>query len=212
MNRLEAPDTEQFKYECTAQNGAVLVLNNYATCKVVEDDLLCRRYVARHYQSWCKYVEEAPDVRPVFVYGWRKTTPNWRATAFTSGSRRFMTSNYGITRWARGFRSTSSQETIFEGPTMSRTGLFEGAELPPDTKEDQCIFLKYYCAKYRRFWSPRVMRASSGPYQPPNGSGDHCGHGSSAVRAFDDQDVFKENEYSTGSVSKTSIYSAFSFN
>lgn len=145
------------------------------------DNKKLRSYITTNYGSWVNYVSddlglEGVERRIIFVYGWTKTSPDWTVTAFTNHGAKLKASldAQGASIVSAGLQA-SVQHTM-EGPVVSRHGPAISDPHAPHEKRDQCIFLRYYSVKLRKWWLTKI-EAKAGPHQLPGRDGEGQGPG-----------------------------------
>ena len=181
-------------YTCKETQGAVLVLNSPAHSESIFQSVSLRKYMRRHHREWYDYARNVLDQNVsreaiVLVTGWSKTSPDWKAVAFTRSDTGY---NASLGANALGVvgaevRGTRSRES--EPPTMHREGaLYFGA--PPnaidvgESSEDQCIFVKRHMIKWRGL---RIV-AGAGYHQPRRAEGGGVGGGVVATEEEEDDE------------------------
>ncbi|KAI0366169.1 hypothetical protein BV20DRAFT_1124493 [Pilatotrama ljubarskyi] len=177
-----------FRYQCTEQSGALLMLKRPGHSK----RLVCDRTHLSNWHAFATHILgidlKESDILFKFVSGFVKTT-TWAEAAFTSKTSHgeLFVSGGALVPAASasvGFSASlerCEQPTIFyrEGPighpeTLARVpmGHETSTESTAEQPFNQCIFLNYFIMKTRAFWTT-VMRAVGGehelPEEPPNG-------------------------------------------
>ncbi|EKM58624.1 uncharacterized protein PHACADRAFT_253089, partial [Phanerochaete carnosa HHB-10118-sp] len=188
-------------FACKRDQGAVLVLNSAAKKEIILDNYRLRRYIRDHHTTWCQNISHHKDgpglvVQPenvIFVYGWVKTSPNWKATTFCNSKTRYFASvdvQVGPHFSAGG---DYHRANIVSGPQLTRTG----TSYPSATQtepQDQCVFLSGYTVKWRLGIFPR-LRAAAGYHQLPDDRDGRSGDGGEGVATIDvpDEDEFMDD-------------------
>lgn len=170
-------------FTCNEEHGAILNLKSPAHTRCLFDTKQLREYVMKNYESWKHYATETIGLilegaeKVVLVRGWVKTSADWTVTAFTSHGSKWTTSfdaQGGAVPVSVGIELANKQD--MEGPVVSRFGVGVNAKNKGKGREtaldhDQCVFLKYYSVKYRKFWTSKI-EASAGPHRLPENPGD----------------------------------------
>ena len=154
-------------------------------------------YVKRHYKSWVAFAHDkghGDDVKPILVSGFDMT----RDYAMLAYSNKDVSLDAGVEINASMVTSASASITVtwrstgcsphfkcgpepwgFLPPIDSRSsgsGSSRSGTADPRTTPngfDQCVFIRYYTARLRK-WSPlKVLRGGAGPHDP--GSGENRG-------------------------------------
>ncbi|KAF8525333.1 hypothetical protein JB92DRAFT_2877499 [Gautieria morchelliformis] len=152
-----------FQFSCAKDRGAVLIINSEARRKDSEQLGAFKKYMLKHYKSWCSFANNEPLSRDisrsdlVFVTG-RDNTADWAVAAFsertTSGGVNFQASYPGVA--GAGFSIWGSWTGLRSmhancGPRISRnsdelvriSGGEAGHVCAADLGEyDQCIFVR----------------------------------------------------------------------
>lgn len=161
-------------FTCNEEHGAILNLKSPAHALTLFDTKQIRNYIWKNYEHWAHYTSETLGLegidKIIFVRGWVKTSPDWTVTAFTSHGSKWTASfdaqGGAVATVGVGIEFSNRQTT--EGPVVTRFGEDSGgitnkgkgrATMPG---ENQCMFLKYYSVKTRRFWLSKI-EASAGP-------------------------------------------------
>ena len=150
------------------------------------------KYVKRHYESWVMFARDkecGDDVRPILVSGFDMT----RDFAMLAYSNKGVSVEFGSEVDVPMFASASASITVTRragcsphfkcGPqpwglppirqvTDSPFSQSADPRAVPDGF-DQCVFIRYYTARLRKWMPPKVFRAGAGPHDL--GSGDNRG-------------------------------------
>ena len=182
-----------FSFELTGTHGAALV-TKYPTYS--QDSLLesaFEEYTKRHYESWVAFARDkryGNNVHPILVSGFDMTR-DFAMVAYSdeSASLEFdisvdvpMVASASASVWGT-WRTRRSPHTN-SGPYQWRllpSGRAIGFPSPqpvgarsiPD-EFDQCVFVRYYTMRLRKWFFPKVIRAGAGPHDL--GSGDNRGN------------------------------------
>jgi len=150
------------------------------------------RYVKRHYESWVTFAHDkecGDDVRPILVSGFDMT----RDFAMLAYSNKGVSLEFGSEIDVPMFASASASITVRRHTECSPHlkcgpqpwGLHPIQQVidfplsqstdPRATPSDfdQCVFLRYYTARLRKWMPPKVFRAGAGPHDL--GLGDNRG-------------------------------------
>ena len=154
-------------------------------------------YVKHHYESWVTFAcdkEYGNDVKPILVSGFDMT----RDYAMLAYSNKGISLEAGVEINALMFASASASVTVTRhtecsphfkcgpepwGLPQTRTAIefsslgsseFNTADPRATPNEfNQCVFIRYYTARLRKWMPPKVFRAGAGPHDL--GSGDNTG-------------------------------------
>ncbi|KAH9919634.1 uncharacterized protein B0H18DRAFT_1195455 [Fomitopsis serialis] len=161
-------------FECTDQQGAVLVLGSPAELQEVLHTKCMTTYMRKHIDNWVAFAEsmglDLPEDRIMFVKGWVKTT-HWALAAFREkgeNGRCYVHGGLGPMGSASlGVTISRSTQHVAEarcGPAPASSeasgnasGRREGVD---QTKpKNQCVLLHYF--KCRRRWrAPKIIQAA----------------------------------------------------
>ena len=195
------------QFECKEECGAILNLKSPATGCTVYDNKRLRDYIVKSYEHWVNFAVEqvgleGVEKRIILVRGWVKTSPNWTVTTFTNHGAKLMASldAQGASIISAGI--SASTEHVTEGPVVSRSGSAVGSDSVPMT-QDQCVFLKYYSVKLRRWWRSKI-EANAGPHELPGRGGQDQGHPVLAEEA--EIDIVLEDDNAPGEVSTIVVF------
>ena len=178
-----------FSFELTGTRGAALV-TKYPTYR--EDSLLAaafEEYTKRHYDSWVAFARHKKygnDVQPVLVYGFDMTR-DFAMVAYSDEGTSLkcdltipvpMIASASASLWGT-WRTRCSPHTNY-GP-QQRSPLGRATDSPSQPTDasgapnefDQCVFIRYYTMRSRKWMFPKVIRAGAGPHDL--GSGDNRG-------------------------------------
>lgn len=151
-----------YKFECKSQEGAILVPGSDITLSHVQASSHFREYVRLHHASWHAFAaDQGRTIAPediVLVIGWLKTS-EWAVAAVANRGK-----SHAISFGAQGsiasaeFGIEHSAEAVMS--VSQRSGPKRGADESPDElagrKRDQCLFVRYYKVKYRRFLPMKI--------------------------------------------------------
>ncbi|KZT19859.1 hypothetical protein NEOLEDRAFT_1077003 [Neolentinus lepideus HHB14362 ss-1] len=177
---IVASGSARVSFECTKESGAALVLPEDAVRQDAHFGRWFREYGLRHYSSWVVFANEklgfdleVPDL--ILVTG-RDLTTQWAMAAFAKsefqGSVGAGVSVPGIL--AAEFEVRSGWRTDLTSGVQYRCGPQSSRFLEPERvegswtevltrRQNQCVFLRGYRIKERRFLVPKVIKAASKP-------------------------------------------------
>ena len=182
-----------FSYELTGSHGAALV-TKYQTYR--EDSLLesaFERYTKRHYESWvafARHKQYGDDVRPVLVSGF-DMTGDFAMVAYSNESASLesdftigvpMLASASASLWGT-WRTRCSAHTNYgpqqcspppRGRPIDSLSLQQADTGSIPDEFNQCVFIRYYTMRSRKWMFPKVIRAGAGPQDL--GSGDNGGN------------------------------------
>ena len=181
-----------FSFELTGNRGAALV-TKYPTYR--KDSLLesaFEKYTKRHYESWVAFArnkEYGDNVRPILVYGFDMTR-DFAMVAYSNEGASLesdltiavpMLASASASVWGT-WRTRCSPHTNY-GPQQCsyppRERAIDSPSLQPvhaksiPKEFDQCVFIRYYTMRWRKWMFPKVIRAGAGPHDL--GTGDNRG-------------------------------------
>jgi len=179
-----------FSFELTGTRGAALV-TKYPTYR--EDSLLAaafEEYIKRHYDSWVAFARHKKygnDVQPVLVYGFDMTrdfamvsySNECASLEFDSSISVPMLASASASLWGT-WHTRCSPHTNYGPQQCSPPRRVTYSPSQPvgagsDPNEfDQCVFIRYYTMRSRKWMFPKVIRAGAGPHDL--GSGDNRGN------------------------------------
>lgn len=169
-------------YECSEVQGAVLELGDYTRRETLIQTTYLSNYIRRNYASWVSYArrlhEEGglgltgfEDSDIVFIGGFTKTTPAWRAIAFDCRRSQHVNTGTGISTGAKLSFTKKPPKPPKPPLALVRQGVahiqrpeqFSMSETRqqdlPGTEEslraDQTIFIERY--KLKRDLFPRIL-------------------------------------------------------
>ena len=150
------------------------------------------KYTKRHYESWVTFAREkgyGDDVQPVLVSGFDMTR-DFAMVAYANEGTALeadltitvpMLASASTSVWGT-WRTRCSPHTNY-GPQQcslpsSNQAIGFPSTQPVDARSipnefDQCVFIRYYTARSRKWMPPKVIRAGAGPHD--FGSGDNRG-------------------------------------
>ena len=177
-------------FELTGTRGAALV-TKYPTYR--EDSLLAaalEEYTKRHYESWVTFARHkryGNDVQPVLVYGF-DMTKDFAMVAYSNEGASLeadltipvpMLASASASVWGT-WHTRCSPHTNYGPQQRSPPGraIESPSSQPVDTRSvpdefNQCVFIRYYTMRSRKWLFPKVIRAGAGPHDL--GSGDNGG-------------------------------------
>lgn len=170
------------EFTCKEEQGAMLDLKTPATMSSIYDNRRIKDYILKNYDKWYHYATEELELeimekRIIFIRGWGKTSSDWTVTAFTSSGAKWKAALQAQAGPAASVGMEVMNRQTMEGPVITRFGtriVSQHSADPGDSTQDQCVFLKYYCVKHRR-WLSRRIEANAGPHQLPDHPGDPSG-------------------------------------
>ena len=181
-----------FSFELTGKRGAALV-TKYSTYR--EDSLLesaFENYTKRHYESWvafARHKQYGNNIQPVLVSGFDMTR-DFAMVAYSNEGASLesdltiavpMLASASASLWGT-WRTRCSPHTNVGPQQPSPLPRGRAIEFPSSQSVeegsipyefDQCIFVRYYTMRSRRWMFPKVIRAGAGPHDL--GSGDNIG-------------------------------------
>ena len=150
------------------------------------------RYAKRHYESWVAFArdkEYGDDVQPVLVSGFDMTR-DFAMVAYSNEDTSLesdltiavpMLASTSASLWGT-WRTRCSPHTNYgpQQPSHSpRERIVDSpSSRPPDVRSipeefDQCVFIRYYTMRLRKWMIPKIIRAGAGPHDL--GPGDNRG-------------------------------------
>ena len=181
-----------FSYKLTGNSGAALRTRYPTYVEDAELESAFETYTKCHYESWVTFAHQKRygDVRPVLVSGF-DMTKDFAMLAYSSKS----TSLEGDSHIEVSmFASASASITVKRhrtcsphfkcgpqpwghAPSTRRTIGFPSLRLAnpraPPKEFNQCVFIRYYTARPRKWMPPKIIRAGAGPHDL--GPGDNKG-------------------------------------
>ena len=113
----------------------------------------------RHHREWYDHARNILDQEItreaiILVTGWSKTSPDWKAVAFTRSDTSYNASLGANALGVVGAEVRGTRSLELEPPTIHREGaLYSRASSSPtdagESSEDQCVFVKRLMAKWR---------------------------------------------------------------
>ncbi|PCH41795.1 hypothetical protein WOLCODRAFT_71418 [Wolfiporia cocos MD-104 SS10] len=176
--------TGGLNFQCTDEQGALLVLKEDAVHEELHPSRKMMRYMSQNHASWYIFAAKRLNIHVaregiVFVRGFIKTADWVVATWIQEGrSSQFYFSGNFESRMTDAIKVTLAEEyaeppRYAMGPPIRQNYLKYGLTTP--SKSNQCIFLHYYKIKSRIPFLPTSIKASAGPYDPPFGPNDGPG-------------------------------------
>jgi len=182
-----------FSFELTGTRGAALV-TKHPTYR--EDSLLAaafEEYTKRHYDSWVTFARNKKygnNVQPVLVYGFDMTR-DFAMVAYSNESASLesdlsiavpMLASASASLWGT-WRTRCSPHTNYGPQQCSPPSLQSAIDSPSPHPTDarsvpnefnQCVFIRYYTMRSRKWMFPKVIRAGAGPHDlgPGDNEGD----------------------------------------
>ncbi|KAF9812914.1 hypothetical protein IEO21_05910 [Rhodonia placenta] len=169
------------KYECTDDQGALLVLETPAVREELHQIRRLKNYFSKNINDWHTFaageigLEKKPE-EILFVRGWVKTT-RWAVAAFTNQAKSAKISfdgNFASPATAsfalEASESIAPQHDRRSGPEDRLRGEGHHHAREPAWPADQCVFLHYLKLK-KRFLLLKTIEAAAEP-QDPSVSGD----------------------------------------
>ncbi|KAI0372678.1 hypothetical protein BV20DRAFT_38503 [Pilatotrama ljubarskyi] len=169
-----------FKFKCSDEQGAVLVLKRPATREMLHPCRDLRQYIVCNHRAWCTFARDTcrldiEDDNIIFVSGFVKTA-EWALAAATHRAREgelFFGGEFGPTAKAIFSVSATREESMSVEHRSGPHRIMSAASAGDDPPFDQCVFLHYYKLKRRKLLSPKVIRAAGEKTQwdsPPSPS------------------------------------------
>ena len=194
--KSEPPSTLEvglkFSFKLTGHHGAALRTRYPTYMEDARSESTFERYVKRHYESWVTFARDkecGDDVRPILVTGFDMT----KDFAMLAYSNKGISLEFGSEIDVPMFASASASITVTRhtecsphlkcgpqpwGLPTTRLAIDFPSSQSPDPRAipsefDQCVFIRYYTARLRKWMPPKVLRAGAGPHDL--GSGDNGG-------------------------------------
>ncbi|KZT00235.1 uncharacterized protein LAESUDRAFT_666522 [Laetiporus sulphureus 93-53] len=191
-------------FECTEDNGAILVLGAPAIRHRLRHGRRIKTYIRTHLRNWHTFAVKRLDLDLseddiIFVSGWVKTTA-WSLAAFAGDAKNaritFSADGDGVAGGCWQINEARDANWAFEyhsGPPSDGVRKNEERRINKAAaknenddghrrgKQDQCVFLHYYKLK-KRFLCIKSMKAMAEPRSPSPGSDDHDAEDSPAPR------------------------------
>ncbi|KAF7797953.1 hypothetical protein EIP86_009160 [Pleurotus ostreatoroseus] len=179
--------------EGSAHQGAILQLKDHARGACVVQNKFFPNYMKEHHRNWATFAEQQLGLthQPedlVLVRGWVKTS-EWAVAAFKSKGRASgATISASFTpALSAGFEfKVSERQSMMAASNRGPKGVRSSPTTPNSSDanlstapQDQCIFLRYYKIRYRRFLSTKIV-AAAGPSQLPDAPPEDQGPGVTA--------------------------------
>lgn len=160
-----------YKFKCSQNCGALLVLNQPAKLDEIHTSKSLREYMIRNHESWCDFALKQFDLllRPeeiILVRGSVKTS-EWAVAAFMDRGSSHELELYGIAGHLANASFSVSVSCVGIEPVSYRSGpSLPRAALGEETgrgHDDQCVFLQAYKIKQRLRIGPRFIQAAGEP-------------------------------------------------
>ncbi|GJE89856.1 Zn(II)2Cys6 transcription factor [Phanerochaete sordida] len=146
-----------YTFECRNQAGAILVPGADVTMSHVQSNARIREYVRLFHAFWHAFaVAQGREIAPediVLVTGWLKTS-EWALAAISNhGSSHAISfsASGGVAGAEFGVEHSTSAEMSVTQRSGPKLAAGASADAGMHAKRDQCLFVKYYKVKYRRF-------------------------------------------------------------
>jgi len=195
----------QFSFKLTGNHGAALRTRYPTYMEDARSESTFGRYVKRHYESWVAFARDkecGDDVRPILVSGFDMT----KDFAMLAYSNKGISLEFGSEIDVAMFASASASITVTRhtecsphlkcgpqpwGLPPTRQAIdFPSSQLADPraipTEFNQCVFIRYYTARLRKWMPPKVIRGGAGPHDL--GSGDNRGGAFPELMAQSDAD------------------------
>jgi len=176
-----------FSFELTGNRGAALVMKYPTYRGDALRESAFEKYTKRHYESWvafARHKEYGNDVHPVLVSGFDMTR-DFAMVAYSNESTSLesdltiaipMLASASASVWGT-WRTKCSPHTNY-GPQQCILPLTDQAIDFPSSQSDarsipdefnQCVFVRYYTMRSRKWMFPKVIRAGAGPHDLGSG-------------------------------------------
>ncbi|PCH41760.1 WD40 repeat-like protein [Wolfiporia cocos MD-104 SS10] len=180
-----------FHFQCTDEQGALLVIKEAGTRQAIHPSRRMSNYMKQNHQSWYTFATEDKDLdipkdSIIFVRGFAKTA-EWAVTAWIHEGRAAQVNFTGDFASAASvaFSVSSSREaTSRPEHRLGPASILKNGGRPHD-RSDQCIFLHYYKLKVRLGLFPTVLQGAAGPHDPATGPSDGSSGGHTGVLSHD---------------------------
>ena len=197
----------KFSFELTSKQGAALITDHPTHQEDVERHLNFKNYTKRHYDSWVDFAQEkghGDDIRPILVTG-VNLTRQFAMVAYTDNQTRMecdfsvgvpTVASASLSVWGSwqtpGLVHTKCGPHPF--PSQGGEGTTHvsvpGSVIPEEYK--QCVFVRYYTMRKLGFIPLKLMQASAGPHELPDGNARKDGTEEVVVGSFDPDDALLE--------------------
>lgn len=169
-----------YSFDCKDQKGAIVVPGDYASLRLVRRNDRFFDYVRQHHKSWFEFARSLGlDVKPediILVSGWLKTTEWAVAAVLAEGKAHAFSLNVDPGSSIVQARLDIEHSTNHKLSTSHR----KGPNKITARRRDQCLFLRYYKAKYRfarfKFLGMKIVAAAEPQPDDPH----HDSEGSAA--------------------------------
>ena len=180
-----------FSFKLTGNHGAALRTRYPTYVEDARSESAFERYVNRHYESWVAFACDkdcGDDVRPILVSGFDMTRDFAMLAYSNKGISLELSSKIDVPVFASASasitvtRHTECSPHLKCGPQPWGLPPTRNAIDPPSrsadpraipSEFDQCVFVRYYTARLRKWMPPKVFRAGAGPHDL--GSGENRG-------------------------------------
>ena len=182
----------QFSFKLTGNHGAALRTRYPTYMEDARSESAFEKYVKRHYESWVAFArdkEYGDDVRPILISGFDMT----KDFAMLAYSNKGISLEFGSEIDVAMFASASASITVTRHtecsphfkcgpqpwglPPTQRAIEFPSSQCADPraipSEFDQCVFIRYYTARLRKWMPPKVLRGGAGPHDL--GPGDNRG-------------------------------------
>ena len=199
-----------FSFKLTGSHGAALRTRYQTHMEDAQFESTFERYAKHHYESWVTFArdkEYGDDIQPVLVSGFDMT----RDFAMLAYSNKGVSLEAGFEVDVPMFTSTSASIKMtrhtassphfkcgpqpWGSPAPSERAIgFPSQSADPRTTPNefnQCVFIRYYTARLRKWLPPKVIRAGAGPHD--------LGTGDNREETFPDLTALSNREPTMGS-------------
>jgi len=217
----------QFSFKLTGHHGAALRTRYPTYMEDARSESTFERYVKRHYESWVAFARDKEcgnDVRPILVTGFDMT----KDFAMLAYSNKGISLEFGSEIEVPMFASASASIIVTRhtecsphlkcgpqpwGLPLTQLAIDFPSSQSPDPRAipsgfDQCVFVRYYTARLRKWMPPKVLRGGAGPHDL--GSGDDRGSAfpelmiqSDADESTTDEDLGGQSDFATDDTDDT---------
>ncbi|TFK48150.1 hypothetical protein OE88DRAFT_1737855 [Heliocybe sulcata] len=177
---IVASGSARVSFGCTKESGAALVLPEDTVRQDAHFGRWFREYALKHYPSWLAFANNTLgfdiDVSDLILVTGRDLTTQWAMAAFAKSEFRgtlaagvsvpgMLTAEFEVRSGWRADLTGGVQHRC--GPQPSRLPVpqctTDVQNESSQVKQNQCIFLRGYRVKERRFLNPKVIKAASEP-------------------------------------------------